>query len=476
MKPVITIVGRPNVGKSTLFNRLTRSRTALVADIPGLTRDRQYGDGRVGDRPYLVVDTGGVVEELTGTQTGGRSLSDSVMVQTRQALAEADAIIFLVDARDGVQTGDRVLAADLRRLGKPIVLAVNKAEGIDPAVAGAEFHALGLGEPSAVSASHGDGVEQMLERALARVPLAEVSPPAGEQAKIPHIAVIGRPNAGKSTLVNALLGESRVIVGDQPGTTRDSIHVPLERHGASYVLIDTAGVRRRARIDDVLEKFSVVKTLQAIDEANVVIMVLDAHAGVADQDAGLAGYALEQGRAMVVAVNKWDLLETEQRERFRWELDRKLGFLDFARIHFISALTGKGVGELFRSIDAAFESAHRALSTPKLNRALAAAIQANPPPMVRGRRIRLKYAHQGGKNPPRIIIHGNQVSALSATYRRYLAKAFREAFKLVGTPVLVECRQEANPYKGRPEGKRRKPRPSASQQRKIRRKKVNQHA
>ncbi len=449
VKPVVAIVGRPNVGKSTLFNRLTRSRVALVADIPGLTRDRQYGDGRVGERSYLVVDTGGVVEALALRPSGNGAMPavrDQVMSQTRQALAEADAVIFLVDARAGVQPADRELAADLRRLGKLLVLAINKAEGLDSAIAAAEFHALGVGQPYCISASHGDGVEDLMGQVLSALPPAALEATAAA-AEIPRIAVIGRPNAGKSTLVNALLGESRVIVGDQPGTTRDSIHVPLVRGDRSYILIDTAGVRRRGRIDDLLEKFSVVKTLQAIDEANVVIMVLDAHAGVAEQDATLAGYALEQGRAMVVAVNKWDLLTPDERARFQWEFDRKLGFLEFAKIHLISALHGKGVGELFPSVDAAFESAHRALSTPKLNRALASAIQANPPPMIRGRRPRLKYAHQGGRNPPRIIVHGNQVAALSAAYRRYLAKSFREAFHLVGTPVFVECRQEANPYK-----------------------------
>lgn len=473
MKPVVAIIGRPNVGKSTLFNRLTRSRAALVADIPGLTRDRQYGDGRVGDRSYLVVDTGGVVEALDLRSSGGGetpALRDQVMTQTRQALTEADAVIFLVDARAGVQPMDREMAADLRRLGKFLVLVINKAEGLDTAMAAAEFHVLGLGEPYCVSASHGDGVEALMAQVLAALPPATVTTD-DTVPEVPRIAVIGRPNAGKSTLVNAMLGESRVIVGEQPGTTRDSIHVPLVRGNRSYVLIDTAGVRRRGRVDDLLEKFSVVKTLQAIDEANVVIMVLDAHAGVAEQDATLAGYALEQGRAMVVAVNKWDLLTPDERTRLQWEFDRKLGFLEFAKIHLISALQGKGVGELFASVDVAFESAHRALSTPKLNRALTAAIQANPPPMIRGRRPRLKYAHQGGKNPPRIIVHGNQVSALSATYRRYLAKSFRETFGLVGTPIVVECRQEANPYGGRRRPSRKpaqKKSPSKNKRKRIR--------
>ncbi len=456
MKPVVALVGRPNVGKSTLFNRLTRSRAALVADIPGLTRDRQYGDGRIGDRPYLVVDTGGVVEALHVSTTDA-GLRDQVVAQTRQALAEADAVILLTDARSGVHPIDRVLAADLRRLGKPIVLAVNKAEGIDPALAAAEFHALGLGAPLAVSATHGDGVEALIERTLASLPAAE-EPPAETPRDIPHIAVIGRPNAGKSTLVNALLGEPRVLVGSEPGTTRDSIRVPLERDGHSYVLVDTAGVRRRARIEDPIEHYSVAKSLQAIDEANVVILVLDAAAGIADQDAALAGYALEQGRAMVVAANKWDLLDIGQRDWFRRELERKLAFLVFARVHTVSAQHGKGVGELFRSVDAAFASANKALPTPRLTRVLQTAVQANPPPLIRGRRPKPKYAHQGGRNPPRVIVHGNQVGLLSPSYRRYLSNAIREAFRLIGTPVLVECRQEKNPYaRGKPRTRRKKP-------------------
>jgi len=458
MKPVVALVGRPNVGKSTLFNRLTRSRSALVADIPGLTRDRQYGDGRVGNRPFLVIDTGGVVETLhvAAADTG---LRDQIVAQTRQALAEADSVILLTDARAGIHPIDRVLAADLRRLGKPLVVAVNKAEGVDPALATAEFHALGLGAPLAVSAAHGDGIEALVERALA--PLPAPVPAAEEAARdIPHIAVIGRPNAGKSTLVNALLGESRVLVGSEPGTTRDSIRVPLTRDGRVYVLVDTAGVRRRARIEDPIEHYSVAKSLQAIDDANVVILVLDAGAGIADQDAAIAGYALEQGRAMVVAANKWDLLDAGQRERFRRELDRKLAFLSFARVHAISALRGRGVGELFRSVDVSFASANKALPTPRLTRVLQAAVQANPPPRIRGRQIRPKYAHQGGRNPPRVIVHGNQVGQLSPSYRRYLSNAIREAFRLTGTPVLIECRQKENPFAKKEEGRPARKRPA----------------
>ncbi|MDH3513373.1 MAG: ribosome biogenesis GTPase Der [Gammaproteobacteria bacterium] len=446
MKPVIVLVGRPNVGKSTLFNRLTRSRRALVADAPGLTRDRQYGDGRIGDRPYFVVDTGGVVSGLDAIVDRGDVVS-GVASQVRTALAEADAIILIVDAREGIHPADRQLAADLRRQGKKVWIAVNKAEGLDAAVAVAEFHALGLGDPTAVSASHGEGVADLIQRALSELPVTGESEP---ETGIPRIAVIGKPNVGKSTLVNALLGEQRVVVCDEPGTTRDSIHVPIERDGRNYILVDTAGVRRRARVDDPLEKFSVLKTLQAIDEANVAILVIDAHAGVADQDASLAGYALEAGRALVVAVNKW--VEESDRTWARRELERKLPFLDFARIHFISARRGTGVGDLFRSVDEAYASAHRTMTTPKLNRVLQAAVTATPPPLVHGRRARPKYAHQGGKNPPRVVIHGNQVASLSKSYRRYLANAFRKAFHLIGTPVRVECRQEDNPYHGKNTG------------------------
>lgn len=445
MKPVVVLIGRPNVGKSTLFNRLTRSRSALVADAPGLTRDRQYGDGRIGDRPYFVVDTGGVVIGLAAAKDREDVLS-GVAIQVRTALTEADAVILIVDALEGIHPVDRVLAADLRRLGKPVWLAVNKTEGRDPAMVTGEFYALGFGEPAAISAAHGEGVAELTQRVLEKLPVAEE---IESDQSVPRIAVIGKPNVGKSTLVNALLGEQRVVVCDEPGTTRDSIHVPLERAGRRYVLIDTAGVRRRARIDDLLEKFSVLKTLQAIDQANVAILVIDAQVGVAEQDASLAGYALEAGRALVVAVNKWDAVEPSDRDWAKRELERKLPFLDFARMHFISARDGSGVGELFRSVDEAHASAQRALSTPKLNRVLQAAVTATPPPLVRGRRARPKYAHQGGKNPPRVVIHGNQVASLSKSYRRYLANTFRKAFHLIGTPVLIECRQEENPYQGK---------------------------
>lgn len=445
MKPVVVLIGRPNVGKSTLFNRLTRSRTALVADAPGLTRDRQYGDGKMGDRPYFIVDTGGVVASLTAMKQRG-DMASGVAMQVRAALAEADAIILLVDARAGIHPLDRELAGDLRRHGKPVWIAANKAEGQDPAAAAAEFHALGLGDPAAISAAHGEGVDELVSRVLEKLPLAEETEP---EKDVPRIAVIGKPNVGKSTLVNALLGEQRVVVCDEPGTTRDSIRVALERDGRRYVLIDTAGVRRRARIEDPLEKFSVLKTLQAIDEADVAILLIDGRDGVAEQDASLAGYALEAGRALVVAVNKWDAVKDSDRDWAKRELERKLPFLDFARLHFISARNGTGIGALFRSVDEAHASAHRTLATPKLNRVLQAAVTATPPPLVHGRRARPKYAHQGGKNPPRVIVHGNQVASLSKSYRRYLANTFRKAFHLIGTPVLIECRQEENPFRGK---------------------------
>ncbi len=453
MKPVIVVVGRPNVGKSTLFNRLTRRAAALVADLPGLTRDRQYGDGRIGDRPYLVVDTGGVVDSLYAERaTDGRAMADFVHGQTRQALAEADAVILLTDARAGVHSLDRQLANELRRLGKPVYLAVNKAEGMPPETAVAEFYILGLGEPVAISAAHGDGVAVLMKKVLADLPVVDEQAPQD----MPRIAVVGRPNAGKSTLVNTLLGEERVVVSAEPGTTRDSVCVPLEHAGKHYLLIDTAGVRRRPRIEDPVEKYSVARSLQAIAEANVVILVIDAHVGVTEQDAALAGYVLKQGRALVVAVNKWDKLDSASRAWARRELVRKLPFLEFARFHYISALHGTGIAELFRSVDRAFASACCTLSTPRLNRVLRQALQATAPPVAHGRRIRIKYAHQGGKNPPRIVLHGNQVKALPDAYRRYLANFFRQAFKLEGTPVWIECREGENPFADRSRARERR--------------------
>ena len=441
MLPVIVLVGRQNVGKSTLFNRLTRTRDALVADLPGLTRDRQYGVGRVGPRPYVVVDTGGIA----GAADGVEALTER---QVQRAVAEADAILFVVDAKDGRTAGDESIADELRRTGRTVRLVVNKSEHLERTTASAEFYALGLGEPVPISAAHGRGVKPLMDEMLGVfAPEAEASPEAGEQGVL--VAVIGRPNVGKSTLVNRLIGEERVVVFDQPGTTRDSIHVPFERDGTRYTLIDTAGVRRRSRVDEVVEKFSVIKTLQAIEEANVVLFILDAQAGVTEQDASLAGHIVESGRSLVLVVNKWDGLEPDQRERVKGELDRRLGFLDFAERRFVSALHGSGVGNLLAAVDTAYDSAVRDLKTPLLTRILEEAVQAHQPPLVHGRRIKLRYAHQGGRNPPLIVIHGNQTEHVPAGYRRYLEQRFATTLRLRGTPVRVEFRSGSNPFEGR---------------------------
>ncbi len=439
MLPVIALVGRPNVGKSTLFNRLTRSRDALVADQPGLTRDRKYGIGRLGDRPYLVVDTGGISGEADGVE----ALMDR---QVRLAIEEADHILFLVDAREGLTGGDEQIAAELRRTGKPVTLVVNKSESLDRELAAAEFHALGLGEPVPVSAAHGRGVKPLVNEVLETLPPAEEAP---EEEKGVQIAVVGRPNVGKSTLINRLLGEERLVAYDQPGTTRDSVQVPFEHQGKRYTLIDTAGVRRRARVSEAIEKFSVIKALQAMEQANVVLLVLDAHEGVTEQDANLAGHVLESGRALVVVVNKWDGLDPDQRERVKAELERRLPFLSFAEVRFVSALHGTGVGHLMEAVDRAWRAATADLKTAELTRVLEQAVQEHQPPLVRGRRIKLRYAHQGGRNPPVIVIHGNQTESVPAAYRRYLVNRFREAFDLWGTPVRIEFRTAENPYKGR---------------------------
>jgi GTP-binding protein len=440
MKPVIALVGRPNVGKSTLFNQLTRSRDALVADYPGLTRDRQYGTGKVGDRPFIVVDTGG----LSGNKEG---VEEQMAGQVYQAIGEANVVLFLVDAHAGLTVADEQIARELRRLNKRVFLVVNKIDGHDETMAVIDFQSLGMGQPLAIAAVHGRGISGLVQTVLADVPLVEEAEVEEELGT--RVAIIGRPNVGKSTLINRIMGEERVVAFDLPGTTRDSVFIPFERDGQHYTLIDTAGVRRRGKVKETVEKFSVIKALQAIEAANVVIMVLDAHEGVSDQDATLAGFALDAGRAMVIAVNKWDGLEKDARERIKTELDRRLPFLDFAEMHFISALHGTGVGHLFEAVDAAFAAATKKLSTPELTRVLEEAVIQHQPPLVRGRRIKLRYAHQGGRNPPLIVIHGNQTSSVPGAYKRYLMNTFRKAFKLKGTPVRLEFKSGDNPYAGR---------------------------
>jgi GTP-binding protein len=430
------------VGKSTLFNRLTKTRDALVADFPGLTRDRQYGIGLVGPGRYVIVDTGGISQAVDGVE----ALMER---QVQLAIDEADHLLFLVDARDGCAPGDIEIAAQLRRLGKPVTLVVNKSDIMDPVLATADFHRLGLGEPKAVSATHGRGVSDLIDEVFSHFPVPDEESEAAESEGGIRVAIVGRPNAGKSTLINRILGDERLVTFDSPGTTRDSIFVPFEQQGRHYTLIDTAGMRRRARVDDVIEKFSVIKTLQAIDAANVVILVLDAHAGVGEQDATLAGHIIERGRALVVAINKWDGLDPEQRDQIKTQFERKLAFLDFAKMHLVSALHGSGVGLLLDEVERAYANATRNLSTPELTRLLETAVQEHQPPLVPGRRIKLRYAHQGGRNPPVIVIHGNQTESLPDTYRRYLINRFRRELKLFGTPLRLELKSGTNPFAGR---------------------------
>lgn len=438
MLPVIAIVGRPNVGKSTLFNALTRTQAAIVADVPGVTRDRQYGYARIGSPASVLIDTGGLVENPRG-------LDAQMRIQTDKAVEEADRIIMLADARTGLTSQDQFIARELRRTGKPVVLAVNKAEGLDADFVAADFHTLGLGAPQAIAAAHAQGLLPLMERVLEGVDAdaAESGDPA--QSAI-RVAVIGRPNVGKSTLVNRLIGEERVIASDLPGTTRDSILVPFQRDGRDFLLVDTAGVRRRARVEDPIERASVARTLQAIAEAHVVIMTLDAHDTIGEQDASVLGQALERGRVLLIAINKWDGIPTEQREQIRSQLSLKLDFVPFAPLHFISARHGTGVGELMRDVIRGYDASMREMPTPALTRTLERAMEAHQPPLVRGRRIKLRYAHQGGRNPPRIIIHGNQTTSVPEAYRRYLANVYREEFDLFATPVAVEFRTDGNPY------------------------------
>ena len=443
MDPVIVLVGRPNVGKSTLFNQLTRSRDALVADFPGLTRDRQYGRAEIAGRGIIVVDTAGVGESAEGVYAGMRS-------QAERAMDEADVLVFMVDARDGLTPADQELVSELRRRDTPVCLAVNKVDGLDERSAGAEFHALGLGEPVLLAAAHGRGVQRLVEAALDRLPeAARAGEIPEEQAPGLRVAVVGRPNVGKSTLVNRILGEERVLVFDQPGTTRDSVFIPFQRDGQDFTLIDTAGVRRRARVSEAVEKFSVIKTLQAIEQADVVIAVVDARNGAGEQDAHLIGHVLEAGRALVLAVNKWDGMDEAARIAARRSLDLKLGFADFGAVRFISALHGTGVGLLLDDCRRANAAAERSLETSEVTRVLQDAVTAHPPPLVRGRRVKLRYAHQGGRKPPVIVVHGNQTERLPAAYRRYLVNTFRKAFDLRGTPLRLEFRTGENPYAGR---------------------------
>jgi len=445
MLPVIALVGRPNVGKSTLFNRLTRTRDALVADYPGLTRDRKYGFGRLGPVPYLVIDTGGVAG-------GEQGIDERMVEQTRRALEEADVAIVIVDGREGLTAADEHVAALARKHAKQAVLAVNKAEGLDAVTAGVEFHGLGLGEPRAISAAHGERVAELMEDLLAEFDTAGDEAPLPSYADDDHalrIAVIGRPNVGKSTLINRIVGEERLVVFDQPGTTRDSVAVPFVRNDRKYELIDTAGIRRKARVHEAIEKFSIVKALQAMEQAEVVIAVLDGRDGLTEQDVSLLGLILERGRALVVVVNKWDGLSASQRKHLRDELDRRLPFLDFAERLSISALHGTAVGDLLPAVERAFRAAVADLSTSELTRELEAAVATHAPPIVRGRRIRLRYAHQGGRNPPVIVIHGNQTERVPDAYRRYLINRFRKAFKLKGTPVRLVFKSSDNPFKGK---------------------------
>ena len=474
MTPVVALVGRPNVGKSTLFNRLTRSRDALVADFPGLTRDRKYGQAKVGEMEFIAIDTGGI----DGTEEG---IELKMAEQSLLAIEESDVVLFLVDARAGVTPGDIVIANHLRRQQKKVFLVANKTDGIDADLVVGDFYELGVGgEIYQIAAAHGRGVHSLLEYALApylevlqqrdgdadaddedewndawdELEVSELDEESDEEeqpfADLPiKFAIVGRPNVGKSTLTNRMLGEERVIVFDMPGTTRDSIYIPMARDEQQYIIIDTAGVRKKKKIYETVEKFSVVKTLQAIEDANVVILVVDAREGISDQDLSLLGFILHSGRSIVIAVNKWDGLDQDVKEEIKAELDRRLGFVDFARIHFISALHGSGVGHLFESLQEAYQSATRRIGTSLLTRVMHMAQDDHQPPLVRGRRVKLKYAHAGGYNPPRIIIHGNQVKDLPDSYKRYLMNYYRKSLKIMGTPIHIEFQEGENPFEGK---------------------------
>lgn len=439
MKPVIAVVGRPNVGKSTLFNRLTKSRDAIVADFAGLTRDRHYGDGRLGEHPFIVVDTGGF------EPTAESGIVKEMAKQTRQAVAEADAVIFVVDVRAGVSAQDHDIARYLRTTGKKVVLAANKAEGMVDSPLLGEFYELGLGEPHPVSAAHGQGIRSLSEAALADFEFDDEPPELQEDAPI-RLAVAGRPNVGKSTLINTWLGEERLVAFDLPGTTRDAITVPFERQGQKFELIDTAGLRRKGKVFEAIEKFSVVKTLQAIAEANVVLLLLDATQGVTDQDAHIAGYILESGRAVVLAVNKWDAVDDYQKQTLQRSIEQRLAFLKFAPLLHISAQKRQGLGPVWKAIADAHASSIRKLPTPVLTRLLQDAVEHQTPKRAGAFRPKLRYAHQGGMNPPIIVIHGNSLEHVTDVYKRYLEGRFRAHFKLVGTPLRIEMRSSRNPF------------------------------
>jgi GTP-binding protein len=439
MLPVIALVGRQNVGKSTLFNCLTQSRNALVSDFPGMTRDRQYGQANVLDHRFIVIDTAGITDDAEGIDK--LSIEQSV-----QAIQEADIVLFVVDGRAGLTSIDQLVTDKIRSLNKTVYLVVNKMEGLDADIIGADFYRLGFGQPYPIAAAHGSGVKELIQTVFREHPAPDE--PEDTEAGI-KLAIIGRPNVGKSTLTNRMLGEERVIVFDQPGTTRDSISIPLERRGKHYTLIDTAGLRRRGKVFETTEKFSVVKTLQAIETANVVIYVIDAREGVTDQDLRLLGFIIDNGKALVLTINKWDGMSVAERDQTRNTMDRKIHFLDFARTHYISALHGSGVGELFKSVEEAYASAMKKLSTPRLNVILREAITAHNPPLVQGRRIKLRYAHAGGSNPPLIIIHGNQLNDLPDSYTKYLINTFQKRLKLIGTPVRIEFKNSENPFRDR---------------------------
>lgn len=440
MRPVIAIVGRPNVGKSTLFNRLTRSRDAIVANLPGLTRDRQYGDGKLGDQQFIAIDTGGI----TGYEDG---IDHEMASQSLQAIEEANVCLFLVDAKDGLMPDDNQIADHLRKNNKNSYLIVNKVDGMDPDQAMADFYSLGMAEVYPITANQGRGVSSMLSRVLQEFAATQVDNGTDEvEVQGIKIAIAGRPNVGKSTLVNRLLGEDRVVVFDQPGTTRDSVYIPFERRGVPYTLIDTAGIRKRGKTKETVEKFSVVKALQAIQDANVVVLIVDARTGIVEQDLHLLGYIIETGRALVIAINKWDGMQTVDKDHIKSEIRRRFSFVDFAKLHFISALHGTGVGDLYKSIHRAYDSANKKVATNKLTQILQDAVVDHAPPMVGGRRIKLRYAHTGGHNPPIIVIHGKQTEKLPGHYSRYLEKTFRKRLKLEGTPIRIMLRSDDNPF------------------------------